>query len=95
MINERETEIAAIAAATAAGCVPCLEYHYKLATELGFEDEEIFLISNLAYKIRSNAYKVNKSELDSILTGFNDETHKKEYKKSLMEEIENEISKCC
>ncbi len=48
MLNEREKEIAAIAASVAGHCQPCLEHHLSKARDLGIENEEIEKIYKIA-----------------------------------------------
>jgi 4-carboxymuconolactone decarboxylase len=51
-LTRREKELAAIGAAIASNCVPCIEYHIPLARKLGLGDSKIREAIELADKVR-------------------------------------------
>lgn len=80
-MNNREKEIAAVAAAVASGCVRCLEYHKKAALAAGITNDELLIIARLAFMVRGKADGFNRGELDDVLTE--------------REELQSGKSNCC
>ncbi len=68
-MNEREKEIAYIAASAAAGCVPCLRHHKQKGLLVGLTQDDIFRIARYAFVIRRKADEFNVGSLDTVLTG--------------------------
>jgi AhpD family alkylhydroperoxidase len=67
-MNNREKEIAAVAAAIASGCIRCLQYHKKAALAAGLTEDELLIIARLAFMVRSKTDKFNRGELDAVLS---------------------------
>lgn len=70
---KREQVISAIAASIASGCVTCLKYHKEMGLRTGISNNEIMEIVNIALKIRKNADKFTRDDLDSVLEKGNAE----------------------
>jgi len=51
-LSPRERELAAIGAAIASNCVPCIEYHIPQARKVGLSDSQILEAVELADKVR-------------------------------------------
>ncbi|MHA1978620.1 MAG: carboxymuconolactone decarboxylase family protein [Candidatus Hodarchaeales archaeon] len=66
-MNEREKEIASVAASVAAGCLRCLEYHKQQALDVGVSQDELLKIAHIAMIIRNKADKYSMNDLDTIL----------------------------
>jgi AhpD family alkylhydroperoxidase len=69
-LDEREKEIASVAASVAAGCLGCLEYHKQQALDVGVSQDELLKIANISIIIRNKADKKSISDLDSIQKWF-------------------------
>ncbi len=67
-MEKRETEIAALSAAVAAGCIECMQYHKNEALSAGLTNDELQEIANLALSIRKNTYVSNRKQVKKILT---------------------------
>ncbi|MHA2296325.1 MAG: carboxymuconolactone decarboxylase family protein [Candidatus Hodarchaeales archaeon] len=67
-MNRREKEIAAIAASVALGCVRCLEYHKMEGISEDIIDEDLLEIGQIAFKVRKNAHRFSRAEMDRILS---------------------------
>jgi AhpD family alkylhydroperoxidase len=51
-LSYKEKELAAIGAAVASNCIPCLEYHIPAARKAGLSDAQIRAAVELAEKVR-------------------------------------------
>ncbi|MHA2277590.1 MAG: carboxymuconolactone decarboxylase family protein [Candidatus Kariarchaeaceae archaeon] len=66
-LAEREKVISALSASVASGCATCLQYHRKIARKIHISNNEILEVVNIALKIRKNADKFTRGDLDSAL----------------------------
>ena len=51
-LGARDRELAALGAAVASNCIPCIEYHIPQARKVGLSDAEIREVVELADKVR-------------------------------------------
>ena len=51
-LTARERELAAIGAAVASNCIPCIQYHIPQARQAGLSDAQILEAIRLADKVR-------------------------------------------
>lgn len=51
-LSEKEKELVAIGAAIGTNCIPCLEWHYKKSTELGFSKQDMQEAIAMAKKVK-------------------------------------------
>jgi AhpD family alkylhydroperoxidase len=86
-LNERENEIASVAASVAAGCLGCLEYHKQQALDVGVSQDELLKIAHISMIIRNKAEKHNISDLDAIIID--------DRKSAIRSNIKNTNSSCC
>lgn len=68
ILTREEEELAAIAAAVAATCQPCLKHHYAKAKELGISDERVKAVAAIGRGVRATPEK-HIDELCAQLTG--------------------------
>ncbi|GAA0584901.1 carboxymuconolactone decarboxylase family protein [Rhizomicrobium electricum] len=68
VLTREEEELAAIAAAVAATCQPCLKHHYAKARELNISDERIKAAAAIGRGVRATPEK-HIDELCAQLTG--------------------------
>lgn len=51
-LSEKEKEMVALGSAIGGNCIPCLEWHYKKCTELGFSKDELKEAIEMAKKVK-------------------------------------------
>ncbi|MHA2338899.1 MAG: carboxymuconolactone decarboxylase family protein [Candidatus Hodarchaeales archaeon] len=67
MLNEREIEVAALAASLASNCIRCLKYHKANALGLGISEDDLLEIANIAFTVSNKSEKFNRIDLDDVL----------------------------
>jgi AhpD family alkylhydroperoxidase len=73
ILTREEEELAAIAAAVAGTCQPCLKHHYAKAKELNISDDRIKAAAAIGRAVRATPEK-HVDELCAQLTGGEAET---------------------
>ena len=66
-MNEMIKKLIAIGAATTANCVPCLNFHYKKALELGATNDDIKEAIDVGRMVRRGAARSWDKEAKSLL----------------------------
>jgi alkylhydroperoxidase/carboxymuconolactone decarboxylase family protein YurZ len=56
-----------LGAATAANCIPCFEYYFGKAEEVGLKDEEIQEAVDLASQVKKGAHMALKNSISDIM----------------------------
>ena len=72
-MDERTELLISLGAATAANCVPCFEYYFKKATDVGLTSEEMEKAVAIGNKVKTGASIAMRKSIRDI-TGGNGES---------------------
>ncbi len=65
-MDKKIEEMIALGAAYAVNCLPCMEYHKKVATEAGLSQKEMQAAIRVAETVREGATKRNKDFSENL-----------------------------
>ena len=67
-MEEKLKEMIAIGASVTANCIPCIQYHFARARELGVSDAEIKAAVQVGKLVRKGAARKWDEEIDALLS---------------------------
>jgi AhpD family alkylhydroperoxidase len=72
-MDEKLKEMIAIGASVTANCIPCIQYHFAKARELGITDAEIKAAVQVGKLVRKGAAKKWDEEIGALLSASSGE----------------------
>lgn len=67
-MDEKLKEMIAIGASVTANCIPCIQYHFAKAREIGITEAEIKAAVQVGKLVRKGAAKKWDEEVDTLLS---------------------------
>ena len=74
-MDEKLKEMIAIGASVTANCIPCIQYHFAKAREIGITEAEIKAAVQVGKLVRKGAAKKWDEEVDLLLSNASKEQH--------------------
>jgi len=72
-MDEKMKEMIAIGASVTANCIPCIQYHFAKAREIGVTESEIKAAVQVGKMVRKGAAKKWDEEVDLLLSSAHKE----------------------
>ena len=66
-MEEKIEILMSLSAATAVHCVPCFEHYYKKAVEVGLNEKEIRMATDIAKKVKNGAELAIRRNISEIM----------------------------